>query len=130
MHFSNDLSKAFFKFILLIIIAIDASVTYVSVYDIMLSFGVLKALIPLHYKITSEKMKMKKVVFAIQVFGLIAVFPAYIVAELNRGNGRLTINNSSSHIIRESTKKNIKSKVNSAEENGDVILFKSKWTHY
>ena len=71
-------------------------------------------------------MKMKKVVFAIQVFGLISVFPAYIVAELNRGNGRLTINNSSSHIIRESTKKNIKSKVNSAEENGDVILFKSK----
>ena len=39
---------------------------------------------------------MKKAVFAIQMFVLIAFFPVYLVVELNHGTGRMPVNNSSS----------------------------------
>lgn len=50
-------------------------------------------------------MKMKKLVFTIQVFCLMVMFPVYIIVELNRGTGKATINNSSSDCIEKMVKK-------------------------
>ncbi len=66
---------------------------------------------------------MKKVAFAIQVFGLIAMFPAYMIAELNHGTGRLSIDNSCSGIIMEAPKKSIPSSLNADDKNGEMVLF-------
>lgn len=54
-----------------------------SVSDASLSVHRLKGMIALHHKITIKKNKMKKVVFAIQVFCLMAAFPVYMILELN-----------------------------------------------
>ncbi|HMX80043.1 MAG TPA: hypothetical protein PLG91_07015 [Ferruginibacter sp.] len=54
-----------------------------SVFDASLSVHGLKGMIALHHKITIKKNKMKKVVFAIQVFCLMAAFPVYMILELN-----------------------------------------------
>lgn len=44
---------------------------------------------------------MKKLLFAVQVFGAIAMFPLYVIVELNHGLKTLPVNNSSSAIVRE-----------------------------
>ncbi|HMX37965.1 MAG TPA: hypothetical protein PKA94_11795, partial [Ferruginibacter sp.] len=54
-----------------------------SVSDATLSVHRLKGMIALHHKITIKKNKMKKMVFAIQVFCLMAAFPVYMILELN-----------------------------------------------
>lgn len=69
---------------------------------------------------------MKKVVFAIQVFSLMAMFPAYVVAEFNHGTGRLTLDHSASVIIKESVKIGTRFSLNSSKQNNGVVLFKSK----
>jgi hypothetical protein len=66
---------------------------------------------------------MKKAVFAIQVFSLIAMFPIYVVAEFNHGNERSPIDNSSSVIIKEVPKKNLQSSLNADIKNGEMVLF-------
>ena len=38
---------------------------------------------------------MKKIVFAIQVIALIAMFPVYLLVELNHGTAKSTLNDSS-----------------------------------
>lgn len=73
---------------------------------------------------------MKKAVFTIQVFGLIAMFPVYMAAELSHGNGRLAINNPSSDIIKKPAKKNMQPKLNSVEENADAFLLMSEMNLY
>lgn len=45
-------------------------------------------MIPSHYKITLKKSKMKKLVFAAQVFGLIPMLPVVVILEMNHGTGR------------------------------------------
>jgi len=69
---------------------------------------------------------MKKIAFAIQVFGLIAMFPVYVVAEFNHGNGRLSSDNSELDSIKKPVKKSIQLSLSSAEQNEDVVLFKIK----
>ena len=69
---------------------------------------------------------MKKIVLAIQVFSIIAMFPVYVIAEFNHGTGRLPFYNSALEVIKESVKKSIHLSLNSMEQNEDVVLFKSK----
>ena len=69
---------------------------------------------------------MKKIVFTIQVFSLIAMFPVYVIAEFNHGTGRMTLINSASEIIKESVKKSTHLSLNSSKQNEDMVLFKSK----
>jgi len=71
---------------------------------------------------------MKKAVFAIQVFCLIAMFPIYVVAELNHTNGRMAINNLPSNNNKEAVKKSSQSTVNFTEENCDMLLMMFKIT--
>ena len=44
---------------------------------------------------------MKKLLFAVQVFGAIAMFPLYVIVEFNHGSKTLPVNNSSSVIVKE-----------------------------
>ncbi|MDN3654189.1 hypothetical protein QWZ08_01050 [Ferruginibacter paludis] len=73
---------------------------------------------------------MKKVVFAIQVFGLLAMFPVCITAELNRGSETVPVNNTSRNIIKEPTKTSIQSKVKTPKENIDKVLFLTDLLHF
>ncbi len=54
-------------------------------------------------------MKMKKLVFTVQVFGLIAAFPLYVVIEFNHGAKALPANNSGAVGIEKPVKKNLQS---------------------
>jgi hypothetical protein len=74
------------------------SVLIMSVFDVRQSLKAPGALVPLHYRITVKKIKMKKLVFTIQMFVLVALFPVYLVAELNHEAGKLPLNHSSSAV--------------------------------
>ena len=50
---------------------------------------------------------MKKLVFATQVFGLIAMFPIVVILELNHGKRNTTESNSTSTVIQKVEKTNI-----------------------
>ncbi len=65
---------------------------------------------------------MKKFVFAVQVFGLIAAFPLYVVVEFNHGAKALPGNNSDSVAIEKPVKKNLQSVINSTIENENKVL--------
>jgi hypothetical protein len=65
---------------------------------------------------------MKKVVFAIQVFSLLAMLPLYIIIELNHANGRLTINNSPTNRDKKVAQKSSGVRLNSANQNPDMVL--------
>jgi hypothetical protein len=43
---------------------------------------------------------MKKVLFTIQMIALIAMFPVYLVTELNHRTGNVTVNNPASEITK------------------------------
>ena len=49
-------------------------------------------------------MKVKKLIFALQVFGLIAAFPLYVVVEFNHGAKALPANISDSVAIEKPVK--------------------------
>ena len=66
---------------------------------------------------------MKKAAFTIQVFCLIAMFPVYMIAELNHSTEGYFINNSPSNSIKETPKKDIPFTLHSAEENSETVLF-------
>ena len=59
---------------------------------------------------------MKKLVFAIQMFGLIALFPLYVIAEFNHGAERLPVNNSSIDFIKKTEVSNIQTALNTKDE--------------
>lgn len=67
---------------------------------------------------------MGKAVFTIQVFGLIAMFPAYVIAELNHRKGTLPFNNTHSVVIEKPLNKNIPAVINSKKgcENDVFII--------
>lgn len=65
---------------------------------------------------------MRKVVFAIQVFSLLAMLPLYIVVELNHSNGRLTINNSTTNRDKKVAQKSSGFRLNSTNQNPDMVL--------
>ncbi|MES1181565.1 MAG: hypothetical protein ABUL44_02095, partial [Flavobacterium sp.] len=63
-----------------------------------------------------KKIKMKKVVFAIQMFVLIAMFPVYLVVELNQKTGSMTVNNAPSEFIEKTEKSNVQPDLNPGYE--------------
>ena len=54
---------------------------------------------------------MKKLVFAVQVFGLIVLFPLYVIIEFNHGTETPPLNNSPSVIVKEPADNSIRSEV-------------------
>ena len=60
---------------------------------------------------------MKKIVFAFQVFGLMVMFPLYVVVELNHGTKSMPVNNSDSFATEKQIKKNMRSVINPKIEN-------------
>lgn len=59
---------------------------------------------------------MKKAVFAIQVFVLMALFPAYLVVELNQRTGSKPVNNRPSEFIEKPGGNNIQPVLDPEEE--------------
>jgi hypothetical protein len=55
---------------------------------------------------------MKKLVFAIQMIALAALFPVYLVAELNQKTGNITVNNPPSEFIKKAEKTNVQTELN------------------
>jgi hypothetical protein len=51
---------------------------------------------------------MKKFAFTVQVFGLMALVPMFVILEMNHGTGRLPVNNSHP-IVKEKVEKTITS---------------------
>jgi hypothetical protein len=49
---------------------------------------------------------MKKFSFTVQVFGLMAILPMFVILEMNHGTGRLSVNNSRP-IVKEKVEKTI-----------------------
>lgn len=66
---------------------------------------------------------MKKIVFAFQVFGLIVMFPIYVVLEMNHGSVKLTGNNSRQGITGKMVKKGIEQSINTKSQNRDDIFY-------
>jgi len=64
---------------------------------------------------------MKKIVFAFQVFGLIVMFPIYVVLEMNHGSVKLTGNNS--RLTGKIVKKGIEQSINTKSQNRDDIFY-------
>lgn len=61
---------------------------------------------------------MKKLLFAVQVFGAIAMFPLYVIVEFNHGTKTLPVNNSASVIEKKQKDNGIPSTV----KNENVIF--------
>ena len=53
-----------------------------AIFDIFLSVCPLESRLALHYTITIKKIKMKKLVFATQVFVLMALLPLVVILEM------------------------------------------------
>lgn len=68
-------------------------ISNLSVSDISLSFSWHSLAGALHYQITTKQNKMKKIVFAFQVFGLMAMLPLMVALEMNHKKERLQLNN-------------------------------------
>jgi hypothetical protein len=68
---------------------------------------------------------MKKVVFTIQMFVLIALFPVYLVVELNHETGRLPVNNSSSNFTERPTESNIQPALNPKDKGVSFSILKT-----
>ncbi|MCW3109910.1 MAG: hypothetical protein JWQ09_4416 [Segetibacter sp.] len=64
---------------------------------------------------------MKKLVFAVQVFGLIIAFPIYVLLEFNHGTKALPTNNSVAVTIENPVHKNIQQVINSKIENENKV---------
>ncbi len=67
---------------------------------------------------------MKKIVFAIQVFVLSAMFPVYLVAELNHGTGRSPVNNSTSAFTERLKENNIRPALDPKDKMLPSLMFK------
>ena len=59
---------------------------------------------------------MKKAVFAIQMFVLIAMFPVYLVVELNQKTVSAPVKNAPSEFIEKTAKSNLQQELNSVTE--------------
>lgn len=72
---------------------------------------------------------MKKTVFAIQVFGLIAMIPAYLLAEFNHGTAKASVSKSSIEMTQQVQKPHIHRKGGSMYTNG-YAFGELKWYPY
>lgn len=59
---------------------------------------------------------MKKAVFTIQIFVLIAMFPVYLVVELNYETGSMPVKNAPSEFIEKTEKANVQPDLNPGYE--------------
>jgi hypothetical protein len=59
---------------------------------------------------------MKKVIFGIQMFVLMAMFPVYLVVELNKKTGSVPVNNAPSELIERTQKSNLQPELNTGYE--------------
>jgi len=59
---------------------------------------------------------MKKAVFTIQMFVLIAMFPVYLVVELNQKTVSAPVKNAPSEFIEKTAKSNLQQELNSVTE--------------
>ncbi len=66
---------------------------------------------------------MKKLLFAVQVFGIIAMFPLYVILEMNHGTG-LPENKNQSGVIETPQKRSSGHLLNSEEQNENSITGK------
>jgi hypothetical protein len=70
---------------------------------------------------------MKKTIFTVQVFCLIAMFPLYLILELNHGTQRVPSNIFPSIGIEKPAKRSIQPSVNSTVENEDILYSPPRW---
>ena len=66
---------------------------------------------------------MKKLLFAVQVFGIIAMFPLYVILEMNHATG-LPENKKQSGVIETAQKTIIRASLNSEGQNENSITGK------
>ncbi len=66
---------------------------------------------------------MKKVVFAIQVFCLIAMFPVYMIVELNQGAVKKPVDHSTPDLIEKTEKNNIQPALSDQSDRLSFLLF-------
>ncbi|MEP7107452.1 MAG: hypothetical protein ABI760_05705 [Ferruginibacter sp.] len=64
---------------------------------------------------------MKKIAFALQVFGLITILPISVFLEMNHAAGRFTVNKTISGVKEEAEKNTIRVTLNSEAENENSI---------
>jgi hypothetical protein len=95
-----------------------------SVFDSIPSFQALKAGITLHHQITNKIFKMKKFFFAVQVFGILAMFPLYVILEMNHG---LPENKNHSGVTEKPEKAAIGASLNSDAQDENSILLNYLW---
>jgi hypothetical protein len=69
---------------------------------------------------------MKKIVFAMQTLFLTALFPVYMVVELNRETETLPVNNSSLKFTERSAESNIKAALNPKDKGMSFSILKTK----
>ena len=69
---------------------------------------------------------MKKAVFAIQVFGLIAMIPAYLLAEFNHGTGKQPVINHSVEMTQQLLKSDVQPAAGHFHNNGYAIV-QTRW---
>lgn len=67
---------------------------------------------------------MKKAVFTIQIFVLIALFPTYLVVELNRRTGSIPVNHRPSEFIERPEGNNIKPLLNPENEGSSSLVIR------
>lgn len=68
---------------------------------------------------------MKKAVFTIQMIALMALFPVYLVVELNRKPERLPVNNPASEFIEKAEKSNVQPELNPGYNKMSFSLLKT-----
>ena len=67
---------------------------------------------------------MKKIGFAMQVFGIIILFPLYVVLEMSHGTGSLPQNNDPAGIYEKTTKPSIESSLHAGVGNESYVAGK------
>lgn len=70
---------------------------------------------------------MKKLLFAVQVFGIIAMFPIYVILEMNHGTQKLSENKNPAVVKERVEKTAIRASFNFEARNGNSIRLTYLW---
>ena len=73
---------------------------------------------------------MKKIVFAVQVFGIIAMFPIYVILEMNHGTGRVPENKSRPVVSERMERTAIRAYFNAEAPKGKPTRLTYLWIQY
>jgi hypothetical protein len=66
---------------------------------------------------------MKKFAFTVQVFGLMAMLPMFVILEMNHGTGKLSVNNSHP-IVKEKVEKTITPETIYSDDQQTILITK------